>query len=889
MSAKGIGHGRLVVATAIGAMFACPAGAQDIRVEVTGSNIKRIEGEGALPVQIISRGEIDRSGATNAMEIMNLISANNSAGNVSVGNVIGTTTFSNQTASLRGLGGSSTLVLVNGKRLGTFSGGITGAEGVNLAAIPFSAIDRVEVLKDGASAIYGSDAIGGVINFITRTQFTGVDATAWYGTPTRSGGGEQWQLMGTAGYGDLTKDKYNAFVSVNYSDQKALNQNERNFSRTGYLPDINLNTTSGQTFPGFISTGNIGNPGFPDCAPSIVVGNRCRYDPSAIDGVNAIPSTKQLNVFGSARYQINDNWQAYMTGLYSHQETRFVIQPNPFSDQIFTTATATGASDILLPPGSPFYPTALAIAAGVNGQPLNVRYRCVECGNRDTTDTNEAWQILAGIKGSAWSWDWDGSFNYSQNTSKEHLNNGFPLFSTILPILNSGRVNLFGPNTPEITREIQAANYNADTFNSKLWGYGVDLKGSRDVYKLPAGTMALAVGVQAGKEELTQNPNPLLQTGDVSGYGGNLQNIQNSRTVYALYGELNIPILKTLEANVAVRYDHYSDFGSTTNPKLAVRWTPLPSLLMRASWGTGFKAPTLYQLWNPQTPGLSQAGLNDPLRCPNPDDAGNPDCATQFTVTFGGNPELEPEKATQTTIGAVWEPVPGISIGGDWFDLEVENIVTNGVPIATILDPVLYAQYSSLVTRAATCPGGQPCPITAIDQRFVNIGKVKIRGIDVDARFTTPATAYGRFGAIVTGTYYIKYDIQQPDGSFASLVSNAFQAPATGITPRWKSYVAGTWQLGPWAATLANTYQSSYVDVQTDPDGNTRRVGSMSLWDLQGSYAGFKNWTLTLGVKNLFDTDPPLTNSNLTFQSGYDPSYYDARARFVYGSVRYAF
>jgi iron complex outermembrane receptor protein len=211
------------------------------------------------------------------------------------------------------------------------------------------------------------------------------------------------------------------------------------------------------------------------------------------------------------------------------------------------------------------------------------------------------------------------------------------------------------------------------------------------------------------------------------------------------------------------------------------------------------------------------------------------------------------------------------------------------VPIATILDPVLYAQYSSLVTRAATCAGGQPCPITAIDQRFVNIGKVKIRGIDVDARFTTPATAYGRFGAIVTGTYYIKYDIQQPDGSFASLVSNAFQAPATGITPRWKSYVAGTWQLGPWAATLANTYQSSYVDVQTDPDGNTRRVGSMSLWDLQGSYAGFKNWTLTLGVKNLFDTDPPLTNSNLTFQSGYDPSYYDARARFVYGSVRYAF
>jgi iron complex outermembrane receptor protein len=271
MKTTNIGHRRLLVAGAVAALFASPGGsslAQDIKVEVTGSNIKRIEGEGALPVQIINRGEIDRSGATNAMEIMNLISANNSLGNVSLGNVIGATTFSNQTASLRGLSGTSTLILVNGKRLGTFSGGITGAEGVNLAAIPFAAIDRVEVLKDGASAIYGSDAIAGVINFIMRQDFSGLDATAWYGAPTRTGGGEQYQLMATAGIGDLSKDKYNAFISFNYQEQKSLDQADRDFSRTGYLPDINLDTTSGQTFPGFISTGGIGNPGYPDCAPS---------------------------------------------------------------------------------------------------------------------------------------------------------------------------------------------------------------------------------------------------------------------------------------------------------------------------------------------------------------------------------------------------------------------------------------------------------------------------------------------------------------------------------------------------------------------------------------------------------------------------------------------
>lgn len=892
MIARTTGHRRLAVAGAVAALFAVPttvALAQDLRVQVTGSNIKRIEGEGALPVQVIDRREIERSGATNAMEIMNLISANNSAGNVSLGNVIGATTFSNQTASLRGLGGSSTLVLVNGKRLGTFAGGVNGAEGVNLAAIPFAAIDRVEVLKDGASAVYGSDAIGGVINFITRQSFSGIDATAWYGAPTRSGGGEQYQVMATGGIGDITKDKYNAFVALNYNEQKSLDQAARTFSRTGYRPDINLDTTSGQTFPGFISTGNIGNPGFPDCAPSIVVGSRCRYDPAAVPGVEGLPTTKQWNLFGSARYQVNNDWQAYLTGLYSRQETRFVIQPNPFSDQIFTTATPSGASEILLPPSSPFYPTAAAIAAGVNGQPLNVRYRCVECGNRDTTDTNEAWQIIAGMKGTAWDWDFDGAFNYSQNTAKEQLNGGFPLFSTILPILNSGRVNLFGPNTQAITDEVRSANYNGQTFDSKLKGYGIDLKGSRDVYKLPAGMMALALGVQGGREELTQDPNPLLQTGDVSGYGGNLAPVSASRNAWAVFGELAIPILKTLEGNVAVRYDHYSDFGSTTNPKVSLRWQPVPQLLMRASWGTGFKAPTLFQLYNPAAPGLSQAGLNDPLRCPDPNDENNPDCNTQYTVTFGGNPDLQPEKANQTTIGAVWEPIPGVSLGADWFDMDVRNIVTNGVPIATILDPALQAQYASFVTRAPSCTGGPPCPITAIDQRFVNIGRTKIQGIDIDARATTSATAYGRFSALVTGTYYITYDVEQPDGSFAGFISNAYQAPATGVTPRWKSYAAVTWELGPWTATVGNTYQSSYIDVNPDNDGNTRRVGTLSLWDVQGSYTGFKNFTFTLGAKNVLDTDPPLTNSNLTFQSGYDPSYYDPRARFVYGSVRYAF
>jgi iron complex outermembrane receptor protein len=888
------------VAAAIAALGAASAEAADIRVEVTGSNIRRIEGEGALPVQTITREDIDRSGATNAVELLNLISANNSAGSVAIGNIIGSTTFANQTASLRGLGGPATLVLVNGKRLGTFSGGISGVEGVNLAAIPFAAVERVEVLKDGASAVYGSDAVAGVINFIMRSDFTGVTAHALYGTPTRSGGGDQYELSGTFGMGDLSKDRYNAFFSVNYQEQKALEQRSREFSRTSYLPDINLNTTSGQSFPGFISTGGIGNPGFPDCGPfagSISIGTRCRFDPSPVPGVQSIPNTKQLNLFGSARFQINADWQAYVTGLYSHQEVNVEIQPLPISDQIPTTFTPSGASEILLPPTSPFYPHGLAAAAGVDGEPLNVRYRCVECGNRKWTDTNEAWQTVVGARGTAWNWDFDGSFNYSQNTAKERPTSGIPLYSRILPLLNSGRVNLFGPNTPEISQEVRATDYTDEAFHAKLYGYGLDLKGSSEIYKLPAGPLALALGTQWFKENLTQNPSEPLQNGNASHYGGNLQNVDHSRTVYALFGELNIPIVRNLEANLAVRYDHYDDFGSTTNPKVSMRWQPMRQLLLRGSWGTGFLAPTLYQLWNPSTPGLSQAGLSDPLRCPdpnNPASANNPDCNTQYTVTFGGNPALKPQKASQTTVGFVWEPVNGSSVGVDWFYLDQKDLVSNGFPIATILDPTLTGTYNYLITRAATCAPstftpGAPCPITAIDQRFINIGEVKIQGLDLDAKFTGPATEWGRLRGQINGTYYIQYDAQAPDGTFGGFVSNAFQAVATGITPRWKHYASVTWDRGPWMATVGHSYQTSYIDVQTDPNGDLRRVGNLSLWDLQGAYSGFKNLTLSLGVKNVFDTNPPLTNQNLTFQAGYDASYYDARARFVYARAEYSF
>ena len=877
----------LAIAAALGggsiALAALPAAAQQAqkieKIEVTGSNIKRVEGEGPSAIVVMSRDEIEKSGATNVYDLLGMVAANQSIGSVAVNNVVGSLTFSAQTASLRGLGGGRTLVLLNGKRLNSFSGEINGVQGVNLSTIPFSAIERVEILLDGASAVYGSDAVAGVINFIMRKDFRGAEVSAYYGAPTRGGGGgEQQTYKGSIGFGDLNKDRFNVFVAASYDKQDPLEQRARSFSNTAFIPSIGYNTTSGQTFPGFISTGGIGSIGFPnDCAPSHNYGTgRCVFDPATYPGVNGIPEAELTNVFASGTYRFSNSLEGYLTGNWSDSKVRNVIQPVPISD-------AFGVP-ILLPPSSPFYPHDLAAAHGVDGQPLNVRYRAVENGNRDSTDTNKQWQVVGGLKGNVGRWDWDASVTQNEGTTNQILSGGYPLNSLIQPLLSSGRVNLFGPNTPQITDEIRATNYNGPTFNATAKSSLLEAKMSGEAFSLPSGPVGLAFGATKGKEELDQNPAPVLATGDISGFGGNLLPLSRDRDTWAAYVEANIPLFRTLEANVAVRHDDYSDFGGTTNPKYSLRWQPTNQVLVRTSYGTGFLAPSLFQLYQQNTSGVTQAGLVDPLRCPITGDA--IDCAGQFPVTFGGNPELKPEESKQWSVGFVLEPMTGFSVSADWFDLKLSETVTTGIAPGAILNDL--NQYGSLVTRA---PGTAQLPgiITNIDQRFVNLGKVHIQGIDASATYALPPTPAGRFRLAVNGTYMIKYDIQQLDGSYAGFVSNSLFSPVIGLTPRWKSYQSIDWENGPWTVHLGNSYQSAYTDVQLDQNGNERTVSSMSLWDLQVRWKAWRGLTLALGARNLLDTNPPLTNQNNTFQGGYDPSYYDARGRVAYVQATYAF
>jgi len=227
-------------------------------------------------------------------------------------------------------------------------------------------------------------------------------------------------------------------------------------------------------------------------------------------------------------------------------------------------------------------------------------------------------------------------------------------------------------------------------------------------------------------------------------------------------------------------------------------------------------------------------------------------------------------------------------VSADYFKIRLNDVISV-IPFTTILGDL--NQFGNLVTRGPSTPDfpGLPGRITAIQQPFLNVGALHIEGWDLEAHYKWPRYGWGRLRFDISGTYYTRNDAQNLDGSYSGFVSNNFGAVVAGVLPCWKHYAILSWDTGPWSAALAQTYQSSYIDVQTDPNGDLRRVSSMELYDVQGSWNGWKNVTLTLGAKNVLDRNPPRTNQNLTFQAGYDPNYYDARARFIYGSIRVAF
>jgi iron complex outermembrane receptor protein len=603
---------------------------------------------------------------------------------------------------------------------------------------------------------------------------------------------------------------------------------------------------------------------------------QCRFDFASV--IDTIPEVEKTSAVARLTSRLGAFGQFFAEGSYYRGSFIYRSAATPVNSN-FTLSPMT------LPPTSPYYPAAfVASIGGDTSLPVFLSYRTVELGPRVVDATVDQWRVVMGLQGEKAGWEYQAAANFVANAQVERNVSGLLSEAAFGPLLRSGVVNPFGPNSEDVLRQMRAAQVTGKFSDNRASNIGGDFKLSRDLLRLPTGPLAVALGVEGRREDLEMTNEEVLYSGDIIGGSGALPSVEKAnRTVWSLFAEANIPVLPKLEANLAVRMDHYSDFGSTTNPKLTLRWQPAREVVLRASYGSGFRAPSLIDLYLPPYYGFIPP-VSDPIRCPVTQ---SPlDCDTDFLANAGGNPGLKPEKSRQSNVGIVLEPSSGMSISVDYYWIKVRDIIDRLGPDIT----------SDRIVRGPPDPQfpNLPGPIILVLNVPVNIATLKTSGIEIDFRWRVPATGFGRFAFALNGTYVLEYD----SGNTLTLNPSGpgRVAPVGGAISRWRHYASIDWTRGPWGATLAQNFQNGYSELDLrscDAFGGNctadRRVGSYEIWDFQARYNGLRNFSVALGVRNLFDRAPPWSSQPGTFQVGYDSTYADPRGRTYYASVRYSF
>ncbi|WP_417071435.1 TonB-dependent receptor [Niveibacterium terrae] len=894
------------------------------RIEVTGSAIKRINAETALPVQNISQADIQKTGATSVADLLQKLPAMQGFTNDAAS--VGTSAGGYASASLHGLGDTRSLVLINGRRVATFAGqSLTGASaGVDLNSIPIAAIQRVEVLTDGASAIYGSDAMAGVVNFILKQDYTGVELTA--GTVFTDGGGaEEKKASITAGYGDLEKDRFNILVSASHEERTALKATDRSefaYPTKGYYDftgsdgkDYRLYTTSGKSIPGNVAGGSVTNAdgtvtkwsGFNpylkangSCAAgSVQSGNNCRYIYPA--DLEIIPDSKRDSLLTSFNFKINENHQFFAEAMYSRHETTSRVAPPPGS--------------ILVKAGSPFYATYLQPYGVPANADVTVNWRLGDAGQRATNDITEATHLVVGLKGVLAGWDYQTSYTHSLNRWTERIGGGYLYQDALSKAIDSGLINPFVPvgnQSPEAMALINAAKVSSDA-QYKLGTTYLDFfqaQASHEIFSLPAGGVQLGTGFDIHRERNKYEPSALAQGLEQGGQFPDFATdapFDTARTAWGAFGELLVPIVKGLEATTAVRYDHYSDFGSTTNAKLGMRWTPMRNLLVRASVNSGFHAPQPAQTANvTQLYGVTAGNYTCPFAAT---DSRSAYCvpggdAAQYQMYVSGNPDLKPEKSTQFTLGFRYEPTTWASLGADLWSIKIRN------QFGSKTETEIAQDWEDSIAKGYIRPLYTDPQTKQVQYAFVlpqvNLGDRKTTGIDFDLRFAFK-TPVGRVNSSVVATWTL-VDQQQTERG-GDYYSNLGQySPYLG---------AATLRLqGAWTTTLATAnfdhtltlnYKSGYREVNggsldiTDAKGNypddvdyfeaPHKVKAWFPVDWQTAWkTPLQGLRVTGGIYNVFDKKPPFSTTGSTGQViGYNAQVSDPRGRTYYLNASYKF
>ena len=850
---------------------------QMMRVEITGSSIKRLVNETATPLTVFKAEEFVKQGLTTAQEVLDRIPANQAsfgAANAVGGNASGLPTGGQATADLRGLGGDKTLVLLNGRRLASHP--YDGAS-VDLNLIPVAALERVEVLRDGASAIYGTDAIGGVINFITRRSVQQTTVAIETVLPQDTGGRERRANV-TTGAGDLARDGWAVLAVADYHKQDVLTSQQRDFSSTGVIPSRGLNLTSGTTFPGNYFdpvSGVQGNPGNPTgCNAPLSVphptNGTCRQDYTR--QIDDLPEQERATVFGRASMKLGADHTATFEVLHSENKVNSRTAPPP---QI----------ELLLPNTSPYYPGnsgGVPAQAGLSGAPLSVNWRPTEAGQRQILSRGSGDRFLGSLEGIIAGWDYQGGLSHSVSRSQEEFTNGYVQDASFAAGVRNGILNPFGLQNEAGRAYLATTALRGRVQDAKNATTAFDLKGSRELMDMAGGKLAVALGTELRHEKAEFNVNrDIASQATSSGLSGSLPK-SGSRTIQAVFGEINLPFMQNLEASLAARWDHYSDVGSTTNPKASFRYQPVKSFVLRGSASTGFRAPTLFEKNAPLSRNDTSNSYNDPILCPGgvPQPGSNPlrDCDLQQFKLQGGNKNLQPEKSRTFALGAVFEPTPAVTLALDYFNIRLRE------KIGALPEQTIYGNYARYADRFLRNPDGSPNAILDLNE---NLGKVRTDGVDVSLTLRAPRTDYGNFTFTLDGTYIHNYEYQNERGG--EFIQNVGRYADNFVVFRWRHNAAVTWRSGVWSATLAHNFKTGYEDQNLVDEQFRNHVPSYSLVNLSGTYSGFKNVSLTAGVKNILDKEPPFSNQGTVFQKGYDPRYTDPIGRALYLRGSYSF
>ena len=855
----------LAVLTMMNGAAAQQAEAPMQRVEVTGSSIKRLASEAALPVTTMKAEEFANRGMTTLADVMMALpqSASLAPSNAGAGTNI----------NLRGLGVNRTLVLLNGRRLANEA----IADGyANLDVIPMSALARVEILRDGASSIYGSDAIGGVVNFITRRSFEGASATAQYIQPEKKGGGDEQRLTFTAGTGNLALDGWNLYATVDAHRRSALNARDRaELSTPELLTSIGRAPTlgsGGYAMPANFTTSTnktAANPGFASgcAAPYSIIGAKSTCILNNQEYGMALYGNEQVTFYARGTRQVSEDHT--ITLDYMRGQEHIISTRNP------TQSVAANGVAASLPSTSKWYPGGsggVPAVAGLTGQPMLVTWSVADLGLATSKDIQLNQRFSAVDEGRIGSWDYKAGLVVGISDRNIYFDSGYVTGAGLNTGLANGSLNPFGLQDAAGLAYLKTISVDGQQNRSARTTFtGVDLTASRSVMELPGGPMALAVGTDLHRDTTRDEKLGIFSTvqyaANAAGRGA------GARNVSALFAEVDMPVSKTLNLNLAARDDYFSDFGNTFNPKASFRYEPSKTLMFRGSANTGFRAPTLFDRYGYRTAGANgtTAGKwDDPKLCPGgkpgvagtgtaaPGQISSVVCNVQLPRQTGSNPDVTPEKSRGWTLGTVFEPTRNMTVSLDYWNIRMANMLANLPEQAIFLDP---AKYADLFVRNADGS------LSYVKNIVMNLGGQKAAGVDVSASYAFPKSAAGNFKVELDGTYLTQFDNQlEKDSAFASnvgrfgLASNGTTSSFPILTFRWKHTLKLQWNSGAWGSQLTQNYNSSYEDQNLVAAQYFRQIEPYKVWNWTGSYNGIKHVSIVAGVTNLLDAKPPQTN-----------------------------